>query len=265
MQDTQRTNWDKLASSAAPVREPETCKPDCDGRKCGADGCGGSCGACPTAQTCDVESGACERQACVVRCAQRECGDDGCGSSCGECAADAACGAEGRCVALARCGNGRKETGEQCDGGANCNAACEIVEPPPAPVPTPPMPQSNRAQCMSSVAIDAGAECQKCVCNRCTELAIACYASPDADRNERCTALAECGQRHDCRDQSCFCGDSFLCLSPNGACRAQAELASGTNNLVEVHACYADPSCAAYRARTLGECVEQECRDSCAR
>ena len=40
------------------------------------------------------------------------------------------------------------------------------------------------------VAIDAGAM-QKCVCNRCTELAIA-YAGPDANPT-RCTALAECG------------------------------------------------------------------------
>ncbi len=35
------------------------CEPDCDGRACGDDGCGGSCGACPNDESCVVTPGTC--------------------------------------------------------------------------------------------------------------------------------------------------------------------------------------------------------------
>ena len=37
----------------------ELCEPDCEGRECGDDGCGGSCGECNTGYTCDEETGQC--------------------------------------------------------------------------------------------------------------------------------------------------------------------------------------------------------------
>ncbi|MBI5495331.1 MAG: hypothetical protein HY904_09890 [Deltaproteobacteria bacterium] len=36
-----------------------TCTPSCTGRTCGSDGCGGSCGTCPTDRTCDFTTGTC--------------------------------------------------------------------------------------------------------------------------------------------------------------------------------------------------------------
>lgn len=36
-----------------------TCKTECNGRTCGADSCGGVCGTCPAAETCDAELGVC--------------------------------------------------------------------------------------------------------------------------------------------------------------------------------------------------------------
>jgi len=38
----------------------QTCQPDCTGKVCGDDGCGGPCGECPTFATCDDATGACE-------------------------------------------------------------------------------------------------------------------------------------------------------------------------------------------------------------
>ncbi len=35
------------------------CEPDCDGRQCGTDNCGGSCGLCPLEYTCNEDSGQC--------------------------------------------------------------------------------------------------------------------------------------------------------------------------------------------------------------
>jgi hypothetical protein len=69
--------------AATPICEDGACvcAPDCDGKVCGEDGCGGSCGACEEAG--DVCSeGAC---VCEPQCEGLECGDDGCGGSCGEC------------------------------------------------------------------------------------------------------------------------------------------------------------------------------------
>ena len=62
------------------------CTPECVGKECGDDGCGGSCGACdpgcPLPTICD--SGVC-LATCEPQCDGKECGDDGCGCPCGEC------------------------------------------------------------------------------------------------------------------------------------------------------------------------------------
>lgn len=117
-----------------------SCLPDCTGRECGGDGCGGSCGTCPAERYCEASSicacnvgttecsgvcvdtssdpdncGDCDvtcaadevcgsgicTSSCVPDCTDRECGDDGCGSLCGTCSADRECGAMGLCECLA--------------------------------------------------------------------------------------------------------------------------------------------------------------------
>ncbi|MFH1530366.1 MAG: hypothetical protein ABIK09_06475 [Pseudomonadota bacterium] len=70
------------------------CLPSCDGRECGDDGCGGSCGECEDGAECNA-AGRCV----VCSCADKECGDDGCGGSCGECGPGTRCDEEGRCEA----------------------------------------------------------------------------------------------------------------------------------------------------------------------
>ena len=75
------------------------CSPDCTGRACGDDGCGGSCGTCPglcgASQPAPCDDGVCA-VACCPSCAGRECGDDGCGGSCGACQGGTC--ANGACV-----------------------------------------------------------------------------------------------------------------------------------------------------------------------
>ncbi|MFH1531362.1 MAG: hypothetical protein ABIK09_11605 [Pseudomonadota bacterium] len=57
------------------------CPPDCEGKECGDDGCGGECGQCLDTQAC--LEGACE---CVPDCTDKECGENnGCGNPCGDC------------------------------------------------------------------------------------------------------------------------------------------------------------------------------------
>ena len=59
------------------------CLPDCTGKVCGSNGCGGSCGSCPVeAPLC--AAGEC-RPVCLPDCEDKVCGADGCGGSCGSC------------------------------------------------------------------------------------------------------------------------------------------------------------------------------------
>ncbi|MBN1770828.1 MAG: hypothetical protein JXB32_06200 [Deltaproteobacteria bacterium] len=94
------------------------CTPNCSGRECGDDGCGGSCGTCPPGSACDAAG----RCTCTSNCTGRECGDDGCGGSCGTCTPPATCGADGRCrtdcPAAADC------TGRECGPDPICMTSC---------------------------------------------------------------------------------------------------------------------------------------------
>jgi MYXO-CTERM domain-containing protein len=72
------------------------CEPNCNGKECGSDGCGGSCGTCGDGEICT--EGQCVVDACAPSCDGRECGVDGCGNSCGECADGYAC-VDSECVA----------------------------------------------------------------------------------------------------------------------------------------------------------------------
>ena len=71
------------------------CTPNCNGKNCGSDGCGGSCGTCVDSGIC--ASGTC---ACKPNCSTTgaKCGYDGCGGSCGICASPQTCNASGQCV-----------------------------------------------------------------------------------------------------------------------------------------------------------------------
>jgi formylglycine-generating enzyme required for sulfatase activity len=107
------------------------CTPDCSGKACGDDGCGGSCGKCAPGRACTIGS-LCEE--CAPDCTGRACGDDGCGGSCGECQVGMSCNAayvcesgctpdcEGKECGLDGCGGscGTCEPGLKCDAAAQC-------------------------------------------------------------------------------------------------------------------------------------------------
>lgn len=70
------------------------CVPYCGSKKCGDNGCGGSCGTCSTGYQCNGSQ--CVYQ-CQPNCAGRKCGSDGCGGSCGTCAWNQQCSSTGQC------------------------------------------------------------------------------------------------------------------------------------------------------------------------
>lgn len=145
----------------------EGCEPDCSGRECGDNGCGGSCGSCSGDPTCNASgqcvcadgrtncagncvntnrnenhcggcdipcaageeclAGVCE---CVPVCDGLECGDDGCDGSCGSCTGGKTC-ESGQC----QCPSGQQD----CDGTCtdlstdrshcgSCDNACVVGE-----------------------------------------------------------------------------------------------------------------------------------------
>ena len=63
----------------------------CEGKECGDDGCGTSCGFC--------NKGACSNGICVCQtdCTGKTCGPDGCGGTCGGCAGTQVCNWTGQC------------------------------------------------------------------------------------------------------------------------------------------------------------------------
>lgn len=75
------------------------CVPQCDGKECGINGCGGTCGTCDAAQT-ECVSGGC---VCTPSCDGKSCGEDGCGGVCGSCAEGEECVSDGSCVVPGVC------------------------------------------------------------------------------------------------------------------------------------------------------------------
>ena len=80
----------------------QCCVPQCDGKECGPNGCGGPCGECGPGDEC--AAGSCVE--CKPKCEGKVCGPDGCGGECGVCKSQGQC-VEGQCVAdscLGACG-----------------------------------------------------------------------------------------------------------------------------------------------------------------
>ncbi len=91
------------------------CEPDCAGKECGGDGCGGSCGACGGNAYCDGQ-GLCVPY-CTPKCSGKECGSDGCGGVCGVCTGNEQCNTQGQCQCVPNC------AGKEC-GGDGCGGSC---------------------------------------------------------------------------------------------------------------------------------------------
>ncbi len=121
-----------------PTPDTATCVPDCVGKVCGPDGCGGSCGSCQPVsggQNVCLASGA---ESCLGRCGQTDgaCACDDLCASLGDCCVDylAACVAEqgaGTCATI--CNAGKQLCGGACVAAGTptaCGAECTVCAPP---------------------------------------------------------------------------------------------------------------------------------------
>ncbi len=126
-----------------------SCVPDCTGKDCGSDGCGGSCGQCDDGVFCtedSCEDGACvfpskegscaggdglclEGACCIPNCGNKKCGPDGCGGICGACIENAECVDDGKCSCPGEsCGPVCCPAGEVCAGEECCTPSCNGKE-----------------------------------------------------------------------------------------------------------------------------------------
>jgi hypothetical protein len=113
------------ATTCSPIPIEPSCVPDCAGRACGDDGCGGTCGACAAPDACDLASGE-----CVCECppeADPLCGRDGV-SYAGPCELACATG-DAACVAADDC-PGALYAGV-------CQPLCHVADATPVAVGAP--------------------------------------------------------------------------------------------------------------------------------
>jgi hypothetical protein len=94
VEDIEAIVEEKEATSYDLAPSDRECVPSCEGKECGPDGCGGSCGKCAGGQPCI--NGRCQ---CIPACSGKECGDDGCGGQCKPgCAPNVPCLDNGKCA-----------------------------------------------------------------------------------------------------------------------------------------------------------------------
>lgn len=107
------------------------CVPNCDGKACGDDSCGGTCGLCGVDQACG-SSFTCGPLNCVPDCNGRQCGSDGCGGSCGNCTkSDQYCiDSTGKCKVFESCNNFLPvcNRGRGCGPKSYCGSDCKCYK-----------------------------------------------------------------------------------------------------------------------------------------
>ncbi|MBM4387580.1 MAG: hypothetical protein FJ088_07555, partial [Deltaproteobacteria bacterium] len=248
------------------------CTPNCVGKQCGDDGCGGSCGTCPGGAACN-EYGLCP---CQPKCTGKQCGSDGCGGLCGTCLEPFVCNASGQCVCVPNCKD--KECGpDGCSGTCGkCpdNWKCELGK-----CVSPCKPQCEGKECGDD---GCGGLCGKCpeghecfngICQfnqgcfgfcgtaspqgcYCDDL---CFQYGDCCENvcEACPDLPGCGTCvPNCYGKQCGddgCGGSCGYCPPGYYCDGYNCVTSSGKKCVEILECVL--SCPYLSQECLGQCM----------
>ena len=199
------------------------CTPNCQGKKCGSDGCFASCGSCPPGQTCIAQSGQCRQGTCGRQtCPQGCCDTDGtcepgnnatfCGTNgekCVTCQPAQICTKQGQC-----------QDEFSCDS-ENCNGCCD-----PAPFVTGAVCRAGNTE--QACGTD-GAACVKCPGSDLTCQNGQCVCTPQCHGKEcgpdgcggscgscsacqTCTSAGQCQPGNYCEDGTSLCGGGCNCL-----------------------------------------------------
>lgn len=206
-----RVLMENVSTCAEDCQEKVKCTPNCVGKGCGSDGCGGNCGTCASGKYCDNTFTCQDNNHCVPNCSNAECGPDGCGGLCGSvCSGYLICNGYGQC-ADPPCDNDKKcDADENCatcsDCGCASNQACDRTS----------------LKCVDRYA--CGTSCGKKICESTNSCGASCGSCPlgtiCADNKESCCSpscvrsdksVMECGVNN-C---GLSCGDCSI-LEPKG-------------------------------------------------
>jgi cysteine-rich repeat protein len=210
---------------------------------------------CDDGDPCTVDYQTGSAMHCNVRCSRVPVTAARSGDSC--CPMGASANSDSDCEAM--CGNKKVEPGEDCDdgnldAGDGCNATCKM--------------ESEIEQCIAQLEGDRAPECARCNCEKCNELVLDCYASDNAQDNELCTTLVECGLEKMCASETCYCGSVPLasCIfgSGDGPCRPEVEAAGRTNFPGDLVTRSSDRNFPLGRANALAACARDNCATECA-
>lgn len=136
------------------------CKPDCEGRDCGDDGCGGSCGECLDCNGEPSVDNQCNNGMCPILCCPecigKCCGDDGCAGACPDnCDSGYFCD-ELTCICEKFCWNESDCSANQCCKSSRCiDMDCGTLECGRDPVcikecgPCPQGTECDRGRCVT--------------------------------------------------------------------------------------------------------------------
>jgi hypothetical protein len=234
----------------------QTCQPQCEGKQCGPDQCGGVCGKCGAeAPYCDAD-GLCS-DVCLPSCEGKQCGDNGCGGVCGKCGKDEFC-AEGLCV--------DKCSPHPQPGCPGC--ACEecVCAGDPFCCDT-----AWDDQCVKQCVTECGG------CNACAPSCDGKQCGPDGcggvcgfcGQGQECDGSGQCQCVPDCEGRQCGpdgCGGSCgECTGCDGQpsevlCQADGSCAANCCPSCEGKACDQDDGCGSLCGCPTGqECRQGEC------
>ncbi len=193
----------------------DPCDPQCEGKTCGDDGCGGDCGSCADGEVCNT--GDC----CAPACTNADgsaigCGDDGCGGVCGTCADGEVCNAGACCApACVNADGSAKGCGDDgCGGVCGTCADTEVC--------------TDAFACCAPSCTNADGTAKACGDDGCGGSCGDCVEGEGCDESGQCYVLCtpnctnDDGTAKSCGDDGCSgsCGDCAADESCNnaGAC-----------------------------------------------
>jgi hypothetical protein len=211
-----------------------TCQPSCGGRMCGPDGCGGSCGTCPGGGSCNPMTGTC----CTPNCAGRSCGPDGCGGTCGTCTGSLACDSvRGTCTPTCTPTCAGRNCGLNSCGTGSCGTCAVGQSCSPSGVCQSACFAAPGDACVSDTDCcpDRGVTTR---CVRLTGLGTVCTAvcATGADCASNCCASLTDGTR--ACNLSLFCANTSACFAAVGqSCSMDADCCRETSGRFNPTAC----------------------------
>ena len=261
------------------------CVPNCEGKTCGDDGCGGKCGqgcgsmarcdkgncvadvlcgngtvdssedcvSCPADVVCTGKAKCFDAKCCVPNCTDKECGSDGCGGVCGQgCAMGSSCRTN-KCVPDIRCGDGIPDPTETC-------SSCPADQP------------CASGQKCTAAGMCCTPKCTNRVCgdDGCGGMCGACDANSTCSTDGKCIPKVGCGINgcqtgENCANcpHDCGCSGGGVCYQEQCCTKQCSDKQCGSDGCGgSCGSCGSGQACTAGQCVTKASCGDHTCQAS---